>query len=215
MFIELVDMLRCPNRHEETWLVLAADRMHDRDVMSGTLGCPICHAEFPIVDGVAHFGEAPAARAEEPNEAEAVRLAALLDLTDARGYAILVGATGNQAPLMRELTDTQLLLVDPAAGLEMGRGLSGLTTSVSARAFPIAAGSARAIALDDTATGEALLAAVDVLVSGGRLLAPVRLAPPENVTELASDDRNWLAELTRTARPSGIVSIDRRRPGMS
>jgi len=211
VFIELVDMLRCPNPHEETWLVLAADVMDGRDVMSGTLGCPICHAEFPIVAGVARFGEADPARALAPDESEALRLTALLDLTDARGYAILVGETGNHAAAMRELTDTQLLLVDPPAHVEMGNGLSGVRTPPTTQALPFANGSARAIALNDGATEASLVAALDVLAPGGRLLAPAELALPENVIELARDDRNWLAERTREPRASRVVSIDRRR----
>jgi uncharacterized protein YbaR (Trm112 family) len=213
MFIELVDMLRCPNGHEESWLVLAADRTDGRDVMEGTLGCPICQAEYPIVAGVARFGGPPVGRASPPDASESLRLAALLDLRDARGYAILVGATGNHAPGMRELTDVQLLLVDPAAGIDMGNGLSGLTTN-PASVLPVAAASARAIALDDGATPALLDAALTVLAPGGRLLAPVRLPLPEEASELARDDRHWLAERLRTPVSSAIVSIDRRRPGL-
>jgi uncharacterized protein YbaR (Trm112 family) len=210
MFIELVDMLRCPNRHEETWLVLAADRTDGRDVMDGTLGCPICHAEYPIVAGVARFGEPPATRASPPNDSDSLRLAALLDLNDARGYAILVGGTGSHAPGMRELTEVQLLLIDPPAAVEMGNGLSGLATNATG-ALPLAAASARAIALDDGATPAMLDAALAVLAAGGRLLAPVRLPLPDGVSELARDDRQWLAERLRTPVSSGIVNLDRRR----
>ena len=210
MFIELVDVLRCPNPHAETWLVLAADETEGRDIISGMLGCPICHAEFRIVDGVAQFGDAPRTgnRSAAPDENEAVRLAALLDLADAHGYAILVGDLGRQAPPLRAMTDVQLMLVDPPAGIEMGSGLSGLTTPASG-ALPLAAGSARAIALDDEATPELLAEALRVLSPGGRVLAPVRLALPSDVGELARDDRHWLAE--RAAASSGIIGLSRRR----
>src|SRR5919204_229605 len=80
--------------------IIDAERMEGRDVVEGTLGCPICHEEYRIVGGVAHFdrgaaGNTPGLLADE---SEAMRLAALLDLTDARGYAILVGETGVHAP---------------------------------------------------------------------------------------------------------------------
>jgi len=45
MFSELVDVLRCPRPHEESWLVLAAHRLDGRDIMAGVLGCPVCHAD--------------------------------------------------------------------------------------------------------------------------------------------------------------------------
>lgn len=210
MFIELVGVLRCPNDHSDTWLVLAAEEMEGRDIISGTLGCPICRAEFAIVDGVARFGDAPRAgpSAEAPDETEALRLAALLDLTDSRGYAILIGNTGRHAPLLRAMTDVQLLLVDPPPTVGMGFGVSGLTTAGSA-ALPLAAGSARAIALDDEATPERLAGVLAVLAPGGRLLAPAALALPDGVVELARDDRHWLAE--GAAAAPGIISLSRRR----
>ena len=210
MFIELVDVLRCPNLHAETWLVLAAEVMEDRDVVSGTLGCPICHAEFRITDGVARFGETPVGvgATDPPDENEALRLAALLDLGDSRGYAILLGDVGRHAPLLRATTDVQLMLVDPPPTVAMGFGISGLTLPAT-RTLPLAAGSARAVAVDENATPELLLNAVPVLAPGGRLLSPVRLALPNGVRELARDDRQWLAE--RAGASSGIVGLTRRR----
>ena len=52
MFVELVDLLRCPRPHEDTWLVAAAEAMSGRHIVRGTLGCPVCEAEYPIRDGV-------------------------------------------------------------------------------------------------------------------------------------------------------------------
>ncbi|HEX4469431.1 MAG TPA: hypothetical protein VH080_07835 [Gemmatimonadaceae bacterium] len=210
VFIELVDVLRCPNRHAETWLVLASEQMEERDIRSGTLGCPICKAEFPIVNGVARFGDAPraGARGEPPDENEALRLAALLDLTDSRGYAILIGDTGRHAPLLCTMTDVQLMLVNPPPMVAMGMGISGLTADTSG-ALPLAPASARAVALDEHATPELLSSALGVLAPGGRLLVPVRLALPDGVTELARDDRHWLAE--RPSASSGIIGLSRRR----
>lgn len=214
MFIELVDILRCPNLHEETWLVLAARRVEDRDVLEGTLGCPICEAEYPIVDGVAHFGRGSPRRtiaAPPHDEEEALRLAAQLDLAEPRGYAVLVGATAAHGPVVATMTDVQLLLVDPPAGIGMGHGLSGLTMPDGAVTMPVAHGSARGIVLDSSATPELARAAVDVLRPTGRLVGPVCLPVPEGVTELARDDREWVAERNPVAASSGIISLVRRR----
>jgi uncharacterized protein YbaR (Trm112 family) len=212
VFIELVDMLRCPNRHEDTWLVLSAHRTVERDIMEGVLGCPICHAEYPIEAGVVRFdgGTRRPSPTKPPDEDEAIRLAALLDLTDSQGYAILVGDTASHASRLRELTDVQLLLVNPPAGIEMGSGLSGLTTSGTAP-LPLGEASARAIALDNTATPALLESALHVVRSGARLVVPIDVAIPTGVTQLARDERHWVAERTPTATTSGIISIDRRR----
>lgn len=213
MFIELVDVLRCPNPHEETWLVLAARRVDDRDVMEGTLGCPVCETEYPIVDGVAHFdgGSPHLAIAGVPDEEEALRLAALLDLGDPRGYAVLVGAAATLGPLVGTMTNVPLLLVDPPPGMGMGHGLSGLTTAGRAVMLPLARGSARGIALDSAATPDLARAVVDLLRPAGRLVAPAALPVPEGVTELARDDRGWVAERSAVAASSGIISLMRRR----
>jgi uncharacterized protein YbaR (Trm112 family) len=122
MFIELIDVLRCPKAHEESWLVLASRRIDGRDVMDGVLGCPVCASEFPITDGVVRFAndvKGDAAQTQS-SEAEALRLAALLDLATPRGYAIVTGTLGGSAPALRTLTDVQLLLVNPPPNIEMG-----------------------------------------------------------------------------------------------
>jgi uncharacterized protein YbaR (Trm112 family) len=212
MFIELLDLLRCPRGHEESWLVLAAQRTDDRDVMEGVLGCPVCQAEYPIVEGIARFVDAPVDTAAlAPNEEDTFRLAATLDLTGSRGYAILVGAWGSHAPVLLRIVDVPLMLVNPPAGVEIGQGISGLTIEQNWTSLPLARGSSRAIALDDAATPTELASAVATLKPGGRILAPVSLALPDGVTKLASDERHWVAEATRTAMPSGVVSLTRHK----
>jgi uncharacterized protein YbaR (Trm112 family) len=211
MFIDLVDVLRCPNSHEETWLVLAAERIDGRYVFDGVLGCPVCKTEFPIIAGVARLDRGNPRRTGSlpPDENEAVRLAALLNLSDPRGFAILIGATGSHASKLRELTEVQLLLVDPPSGVEMGAGVSGLTTDREVAAHPLAYESARAIAFDEETTAEALESRLGVVSVGARILASVSLPLPASVRELARDDRHWLGAREPTSRTSGTVSIGR------
>ena len=49
MFIELTDHLRCPADHDESFLVLLPLDLAGRDVVQGTLGCPVCQREYAIV----------------------------------------------------------------------------------------------------------------------------------------------------------------------
>jgi uncharacterized protein YbaR (Trm112 family) len=213
MFIELIDVLRCPKPHEQSWLVLAARRIDDRDVIDGVLGCPVCAAEYLIVDGVVRFDAAKhtGASAEPSSEEEAMRLAALLDLSTPKGYAVVAGALGANAPHLRSMTDVQLLLVNPPPGTDMGNGVSGLTIDRDWNALPLAAFSARAIALDDSATSGQLIAALQIVRPGGRVLAPEVLPLPDGVSELARDDRQWLAERSAAPRESGIIALERRK----
>lgn len=213
MFIELIDVLRCPNAHEESWLVLASGRIDGRDVMEGVLGCPVCEAEFLIADGVVRFARESRsdAVAGPSSEEDAIRLAALLDLGAPKGYAIITGTLGDTAPYLRSLTDVQLLLINPPSGVEMGDGISGLTIAPDWTTLPLAPASARAVALDDTATALQLLAALHVVRPSGRVLAPLELSLPESVSELARDERQWLAERRAAPRESAIIPLERRK----
>jgi uncharacterized protein YbaR (Trm112 family) len=65
VFVELIDALRCPRPHADTWLVAAAAETRDRCVVRGALGCPTCRAEYPITGGVAAFDQR-AARPPRP-----------------------------------------------------------------------------------------------------------------------------------------------------
>src|SRR5687768_10952526 len=121
MFIELVDALRCLAPHEDSWLVAAPDRMVGRRVVEGTIGCPVCKLRYVVRGGVAHYtddgGEvaAPAAIAPEvaPDEEEAMRLAALLDLTEPHARVLLVGGWGAAAAALVGLVPVEAVLADP------------------------------------------------------------------------------------------------------
>lgn len=205
MFIELVDSLRCPRDHEDSWLVLGAERMHERHVVSGVLGCPVCRAQYRIEHGVADLrlrpGDARPSRAPEPTPGaaeQAMRLAAFLNLTDGGGPAVLVGAWTRYAVGVRALTDTPLLLVNPVAGGVVEPGLSGLRVD---DVLPLAAASARGVALDEGADAAFVARAVRAVRPRGRVLAPSAVPVPEGVTELARDAAVWVAERSADAGP--------------
>jgi uncharacterized protein YbaR (Trm112 family) len=208
MFIELVDALRCPTPHEESWLVASADRMEARHIVEGTLGCPVCRAEFPIHDGVVDFrrrthGPTPPGTAPDPEQA--VRLAAFLDLADASGFAVLVGAWGAHAPLLRAQVDTPLVLVDPPADVVGEPGVSVLRCDGE---LPLAAGAARGVAIDGGSEAR-VTSAVRATRAKGRVLAPTSVALPDGVRELARDDALWVGEREAVASP--IVTLHVRR----
>jgi uncharacterized protein YbaR (Trm112 family) len=101
VFIELTDHLRCPAAHDESFLVLLPDEVVSRQVRSGTLGCPVCNATYPIVDGVVRFGPGGVSAPQRPSAPPTVEaLAAFLGLGGPGGYVALVG---DVAALGREL----------------------------------------------------------------------------------------------------------------
>ena len=240
MFIELVDALRCPVSHEESWLVASATQTDARHIVDGLLGCPVCQAEYPIRQGVADFrratqgemraaGEAspssedertrveglqqgecvaphvrmPPRRAADP--ALAMRLAAFLGLADASGFAVLVGAWGAQAPALRELVETPLLLVDPPTDVQGEPGISVIRTDGD---IPLAAGSARGVAIDRVPPAR-LASAIRVARAGARIVAPAGLVRPDEVRELARDAELWVGE--KESGRSGLVTLHVRR----
>ena len=208
MFIELVDALRCPVPHEESWLVAAALRMEARHIVEGTIGCPVCAAEYPIARGVVDFrrtaGHAPATpEASTPDDA--MRIAALLGLSDAQGFAVLLGSWGSHATELGAVTELPLVLVDPPEDVTGSPGISVLRTD---GLVPLAVGAARAMALDagDAARVES---AVRATRTKGRILAPAQVAVPDGVKELARDDRAWVGE--REPAGSPLIALHVRR----
>jgi uncharacterized protein YbaR (Trm112 family) len=199
VFVELIEHLRCPAAHEPTALIGVASRAEHRHILDGTLGCPACGAEYPVRAGIARFGAAaPVPSAPAPSVEVATRIAAFLELTDARGFAVLTGRWCAHAEPLSRLVETPLVLVNPpegasitgaAAVLEVGAGL------------PLAEGSARALAYDPDAIPAH---AARVVRSAGRVLARASVKLPEGLREIARDDQDWVAERLGDAPPTLI-----------
>lgn len=208
MFIPLVDSLRCPRPHDETWLVAAIEQAEDRDIIEGILGCPACLTEYPIHDGVVRF-DTSVTRTPflPPDEIQATRIAAALDLTDPRMICVLHGDWGAHAQLIRSMSPAQLLLVNPPEGIVSGDGIS----IVLADTAPLGVASMDAAAVDRTAN-EGMAASLRASLKGGRrMLGPAAMPLPAFLTELARDDSVWVAQLEAGAVTSAPV-LPTRRP---
>jgi uncharacterized protein YbaR (Trm112 family) len=213
MFIELVDTLRCPKPHEESWLVLSALVIEARHVREGTLGCPVCMAEYPIRDGVADFraGDGSGLAARSPASlgdalVEADYLAAMMNLADPKGFAVLVGRWCERAAALLEAGECPpLMLVDPPDGVTMQPGLSGVRCDAE---LPLAVGAARAVAVD-TADAMRVRSAARATRVDGRIVAPAGASLPDGVRELARDERVWVG--ARETMPSAPIALHVRR----
>lgn len=105
MHLLLTDRLSCPRCGPEFGLILLSDRMDDRRVVDGTLGCPNCRDGFPVRDGFGDLrapprGPLPPGRAGEPREPDAeaaLRMAALLGVAEGPGTLLLVGGVARFA----------------------------------------------------------------------------------------------------------------------
>jgi uncharacterized protein YbaR (Trm112 family) len=203
MHIALVDVLRCPNVHEESWLVASIERMDDREIIEGALGCPICEAEYPVRSGTVHISAADRAEATAVDEETAVRIAALLDLTDARNVALLHGRWASQATLIQSVSPARLMALNGASETDDVRGLSGVVSATA----PFASGALHGAVLDDHATPELAASVARALKAGGRLAARHAVSRPADLTLIAEDADWWLA--AQSARTSGVVPLSR------
>ncbi|MGB7211251.1 MAG: hypothetical protein WBC97_01370, partial [Gemmatimonadales bacterium] len=151
MFIELTDHLRCPVDHDESYLVLLPDVTDGRSVRTGTLGCPVCQAEYRIEDGVVRFAPRAEASAAELT-VSAVAVHALLGLAGPGGFAALVGdVTSLAVALARSNVGVHFAAVRPVAGLVDSRALS----LIDADLLPFKRGSLRGVVLGAGYGGDA------------------------------------------------------------
>ncbi len=124
MFIELTDHLRCPAPHEEAYLVLLPDAMAGRDVTAGRLGCPACHAEYLVRDGVALLGDPPVLP-QDPPRLDGAGVAALLGLEGPGGFVALVGgAAADWQGVAAAFEGVHLVGVNPPEGVGPAPGFS-------------------------------------------------------------------------------------------
>ncbi len=175
MFIELTEYLRCPEFHEETYLVLVPETMVGRDVLRGTLGCPVCRRQYVIVKGVVEFGgdgwrdsvPEPAARDVTLPDPHAVQ--ALLGLGSPGGYLVLVGSATRLVEQLAELIGgVHFVGVNPPPDVEASHMLSPLRSD---RMIPMRTGVTRGAVLGTEHVHPPWLAeGVRVLLRGQRLV---------------------------------------------
>jgi CBS domain-containing protein len=203
VFIELVETLRCVRAHEESWLVAAITTMRERSIVTGSLGCPVCSAEYPIVDGLADFSGGTA-RAEPPesdysNDEIAMRAGAFLGLGDASGTIVLVGDWARGAASLTTVAQVRAICVN--AGSDIAESERVALVRVG-DILPLGAGSCVGIATDRAID---LASAMKSLQPGGRLVAPANVVAPSGIAIIASDDSYWVGERSPELTPLGIA----------
>lgn len=110
MHLLLTDRLSCPRCGPAFGLILLADRMDDRRVVDGTLGCPNCRDGFPVRSGFGDLRAPPrgdlrpgrAGPPAPPDPEAAFRLQALLGVAEGPGTLLLVGGQARHAGALAE-----------------------------------------------------------------------------------------------------------------
>jgi uncharacterized protein YbaR (Trm112 family) len=205
--ILLTDVLTCPRCGPAFGLILRADRIVERRVLAGALGCSNCREKYPVRDGVPIFGDARTAPdPPPPRDADAAfRAAALLGVTQGPAWVLLAGTAAG--------------LADGIAGLVEGVDVIAAVPSAQADAAESAASRVNTIQVgdrlplvSDRMAGVVLggAAAAALIEEGARVMAPLgRLvlegAPPEAEARLEAVGLRVIAR-----EGDLVVAMDRR-----
>ena len=224
MFIELAEVLDCPDCVAAAGLVAFVARAEARRVLEGRLGCPLCEVEVPVRDGEMRFDlsraerrvggsapavqPAPAASTPGPAAEAALRLAALLGVADRPGAVVLLGpdVAAHAARLARMGDRIEVIAwLAGATGEAAPAGVDVLAAGVNPLrgaapdGWPVRSDSLHGIALAGP-LGLDLAEAARCLRPGARLV----VAPPapedlealraSGLTEVAADATAWVGE---------------------
>jgi hypothetical protein len=199
MFIELIDLLRCVNTHEDTWLVASFREVTNRMVIEGTLGCPVCSAEYEIRKGIVDFTrgdsiadvEVERAHASHQREELATRAGAYLDATQPGTTIVLGGLWAYAAQGLAEIADVRVIAVNAPSGVEETERV-GLVRI--ADRIPLATNSVHGVAVDAWFGTPTIEEAVRIVRPVGRVVGATSSPAPESAVVLAHDEHYWVAE---------------------
>jgi len=213
MHRDLLDALRCPMDHEESWLVAMVHRASGAQLLDVDLACPVCQREFAVREGVADFrlGAPYDSRATAATAPDPLRLAALLGLSPDAGPmsrpVLLAGARAAASGALQMLVEFPQVLANPevTSADDVRVPLSVLRVG---NRLPLGVATLHAAALD-AAHGqpEFVISVVRAVRAGGRLLAPHSLQVPDGVREIARDEHEWVGEVV--AQGLGLVELRR------
>ncbi|NLG61662.1 MAG: Trm112 family protein [Candidatus Cloacimonetes bacterium] len=178
MYLLLTDILTCPRCGPEFGLILLADRIEERRVLSGRLGCANCREQYAVEDGFGVLGSGWSSEPRQPDDEAVVRMAALLGITEGPGFVLLVGDAAVHAEALAGLVPNLEVIAasDTAAAWQERAGVSRIGIG---RNLPFPARSLRGVVL----TGDA---ASELLEQSARSLAPMARLVLEDAPEDAA-----------------------------
>ncbi|UCF18513.1 MAG: Trm112 family protein [Gemmatimonadota bacterium] len=173
VFLELTDLLSCPQCGPAHGLVLLVRESVEGRVRSGWLGCPNCRRDFPVEDGVVDLRLGPESRAAElqplSDDELALKIVALSGLAQERGILIVGERLGHAAERIAELAP-ELEVVFVGSKLERVTEGQGVSRILSDAQLPFAEFRVRAMAIAPGGDPELVSAAARRVAPGGRLL---------------------------------------------
>ena len=205
----MLDLQRCINDHQDTWLVASFRTVANRFVQEATLGCPVCSAKYSIEHGVADFtrGESVPACEEERAHAShrreelATRAGAYLDATEPGATIALGGLWAFAAGDLSQMADVRVLALNATSEVEETERVGLLRVAAG---IPVAPASLMGIALDAWFPKKIIDSAVRAVRPGGRIVGPTNIPTPTDLHVLARDEHYWVAQ-----KPVEVVTLRR------
>ncbi|HEV7837148.1 MAG TPA: hypothetical protein VGO75_03705 [Gemmatimonadaceae bacterium] len=209
MFIELIDLLRCINAHEDTWLVASFKTVSNRFVLEASLGCPSCSAHYPVREGIADFSagaelepfESERSAASHRREELATRAGAYLDATEPGATIVLGGVWAYAAQELSMMAEVRVLALNAPVEVKESETVGLLRVESK---IPVAPGSVFGVALDAWFPEKIIESAVRAVRPGGRIVGPATIPAPAELSVLAHDDNYWVAQ-----KAPEVVTISR------
>ncbi len=179
MHLLLTDRLTCPRCGPEFGLILLADRMVERRVVEGVLGCPNCRDQYPVKGGfgdlrppprgasASGFAGAPEARPDDSEEA--TRLLALVGVAQGPGTIVLAGAPArHHRAFAAGIDGIHVVALD--AALTAWPDVSGVSRLMAGSTLPLYGRSMRGVAVDGRLGGDVVTEAARVVAPRGRVV---------------------------------------------
>lgn len=192
MYILLTDILTCPRCGPDFGLILLADRIEERRVLAGRLGCANCREQYAIEDGYGTFGGGwTTTAAAGDGGGAAMQLAALLGVTEGPGFLLLVGDAAAHAAAVADLVPGIEVIAasDTARAWDERAGVSRIGV---AQRLPFPGRRLRGIALAGDAADRLLEEAARALAPLARLV--LQDAPADAAGRIAAQGLKVLAQ---------------------
>jgi uncharacterized protein YbaR (Trm112 family) len=172
----LTERLVCPRCGPPFGLVLLAERVEERRVLDGSLGCPNCRDRFPVVEGFGDLRAPPRDElpAEPPSSApphadETVRLAALLGITSGPARVVLTGPCATHAVALSGLIPELEVIVMGSNRLP-GPEIPGVSRMAAGPRLPFQSRALQGVALSGEVSAQRIGEAARVAAPGARVV---------------------------------------------
>ena len=179
MHILLTDILTCPRCGPGFGLIVLANRIDNRQVIAGRLGCANCRSSYPIVEGVGDLRATSGVSlglsdAIGPLDERAIRTAALLGSAPPGAKTLLIEESASHAAeIASHFPEVHVVALSADVPIPAGAGdlLSPLAT---ADQLPFRAEVFHGCAILGTPTEGLLSEALRVLAPGARIVVDAR-----------------------------------------